>query len=160
MTSEPFTSQACGLRTRHDLQHMCISLLEPLTPFFSPGKARVKLGRVATYYDAVADEIEGFTRPLWGLASLLAGGGKYQGTEAYVEGIRHGTDPDHREFWGFPQNRDQRAVEMCPIAYALMVAPETFWDPLTDLEKQNVATWLYSINDKEVLQYPTMAAAC
>ena len=139
-----------NIRTREDFAQACLSLLDPLTPFFSPGKTRVKLGNTATRYDEAGAQLEGFSRPLWGLAALLAGGFDCPNTELFLDGIRNGTNPKHPEYWGLARDLDQRMVEMCPIGFALAVAPHHFWDPLSPEEKENVGAWLGYINDKEM----------
>ena len=139
-----------SVQTRDDFAQACISLLDPLLPFFSPGKTRVKLGNTATRYDEVGAQLEGFSRPLWGLGVLLAGGYDYNGSGWFLEGIRNGTNPKHQEFWGLARDLDQRMVEMCPIGFALAVAPDQLWKPLSQEEKDNVTAWLGFINDKEV----------
>ena len=150
MPTKTFTSLDSPFRTREECQQACISLLDPLKPFFSPGRTRVKLGSTATRYDETGAQIEGYARPLWGLAALLAGGANYDGTELFVEGLRNGTNPKHPEYWGLARDSDQRMVEMCPIGYTLAIAGNKFWEPLTQEEKDNVAAWLGSINDKEM----------
>lgn len=139
------------LETRDDVFHACVSLLEPLKPHFSPGRATVKLGNTAVHYDETGAQLEGFARPLWGLAPLLAGGYDFDGASMYLEGLRNGTDPDHQEFWGYTQNVDQRMVEMCPLAFALIVAPSHFWEPLSSVEKENVTKWFACVNHREVM---------
>jgi hypothetical protein len=98
MTSSFLTNP---LQTRDDVQRAAISLLEPLAAYTSPGGARIRLGYTATHYDEVAAQLEGFTRPLWGLSSLLAGGGEYAGHERWTRGFAAGTNPQSDEFWGF-----------------------------------------------------------
>uniref|UniRef100_A0A8H7KFC7 DUF2264 domain-containing protein n=1 Tax=Bionectria ochroleuca TaxID=29856 RepID=A0A8H7KFC7_BIOOC len=139
------------IKDKASVQELLRTVLDPLEPFFSPQKARVRCpGATAVRFDQTASEVEGFARPLWGLAFLLAGGGEYRGTEWWVEGLKTGTDPEHPEYWGYPRDNDQRMVEMCPLGYALAVAP-VFWDKLTDKEKSNVETWLgNSINEKNM----------
>ncbi|GJN75558.1 hypothetical protein PLICBS_009661 [Purpureocillium lilacinum] len=140
------------LSGRSSVQELLRTLLDPLTPFFSPRRARVRCpGATAVRFDAAASEVEGFARPLWGLASLLAGGGEYPaGTERWVAGLKAGTDPESPEFWGFPRDNDQRMVEMCPLGYTLAVAP-VFWESLSPKERSNVETWLgNSINEKNM----------
>lgn len=101
---------------RASVQELLRTLLDPLEPFFSPLKSRVRCpGATAVRFDQTASEIEGICRPLWGLACLLAGGGEYHGTEWWVQGIKAGTDPESPEFWGYPRDNDQRMVEMCPF---------------------------------------------
>ena len=48
------------------------------------------------------------------------------------------------------EDSDQRMVESCPIGYTLAIAGKDFWDPLSDKQKQNVATWIGSMNNKEM----------
>jgi hypothetical protein len=62
------------LRDRADLQRAVCALFAPLKPHFSSGAARVRLGFSGAHYDDNAAELEGFARPLWGLAPLAAGG--------------------------------------------------------------------------------------
>jgi hypothetical protein len=105
-----------NIKDRASVQKLLETVLDPLEPFFSPDKARVNCpGATAVRFDQTASEVEGFARPLWGLAFLLAGNGEYRGTEWWIQGIKSGTDPDHPEYWGYPRDNDQRMVEMCPI---------------------------------------------
>lgn len=104
------------IKDRASVQELLRTLLDPLEPFFSPQKARVKCpGATAVRFDQTASEVEGICRPLWGLAALLAGGGEYPGKEWWFEGIKSGTDPENPEYWGYPRDNDQRMVEMCPL---------------------------------------------
>lgn len=101
---------------RASVQELLRTLLDPLEPFFSPEKARVRCpGATAVRFDQAASDVEGIARPLWGLACLLAGGGEYHGTKWWVEGLKSGTDPESPEYWGYPRDNDQRMVEMCPL---------------------------------------------
>lgn len=138
------------LSDRASVQQLLVSLLDPLEPFFSPLKSRVRCpGATAVRFDQTASEVEGICRPLWGLACLLAGGGAYRGTQWWIDGIKAGTDPEGTEFWGFPRDNDQRMVEMCPLGFALAVAPG-LWGGLSERERGNVEGWLgNSINEKK-----------
>lgn len=105
-----------NISDRNSVQELLRTLLNPLEPFFSPEKARVRCpGATAVRFDQAAVDFEGIARPLWGLACLLAGGGEYHGTEWWVEGLKSGTDPESSEYWGYPRDNDQRMVEMCPL---------------------------------------------
>jgi hypothetical protein len=69
---------------RTSVQELLKTLLDPLEVHFSPLKARVRVpGGTAVRFDNTAAEIEGICRPLWALASLLAGGGTYKGTVCF-----------------------------------------------------------------------------
>lgn len=110
------------IKDRASVQELLATVLDPLEPFFSPGKARVNCpGATAVRFDQAASEVEGFARPLWGLAFLLAGNGKYRGTDWWIQGFKTGTDPDHPEYWGYPRDNDQRMVENCPLGWSLKV---------------------------------------
>lgn len=144
----PFHSNP--LQTREDVVTAVASLLEPLHGGASPQHALVKVGSTGTRFDEIAAQVEGYARPLWGLAPLLAGGSTYAGTEKFVQGLIAGTDPESEEFWGYMEDQDQRMVEACPIGYTLAIAHKDFWDPLTDKQKKNVEAWLGSMNDKDM----------
>jgi len=129
-------------KSRQDAQQAVIDLTNPLMSAFSPGKARVHLGSSEAHFDTAAAHLEGLARPLWGLAPLLAGGGSFDGIEAFVEGLANGADPDHPEYWGPVRDRDQRMVESAAIGYALALAPETFWDGMSDRGRSCLKDWL------------------
>ncbi|KAK5044773.1 hypothetical protein LTR84_010429 [Exophiala bonariae] len=145
-----FTDLNSPLETRAQVLEACKSLLTPLIPFFSSGRTRLRLGATATRYDETGAQLEGFTRPMWGLGALLASGDTFSGTELWLDGLRNGTNPEHPEFWGYAKDLDQRMVEMCPMGFALCVAPKQLWDPLTEKEKSNVQKWLGWINNREM----------
>ncbi|KAF2823513.1 hypothetical protein CC86DRAFT_299285 [Ophiobolus disseminans] len=144
----PFSTNP--LKTRDDVVNAVSSLLDPLVAGFSPQNALVKVGSTGTRFDETAAQVEGFARPLWGLAPLLAGGSKTGSTDKFVQGLINGTDPENEEFWGYMEDTDQRMVEACPIGFTLAIANKEFWNPLTDKQKKNVEAWLGSMNDKEM----------
>lgn len=142
--------QTNPLQTKNDLSNALHSILDPLASYTSPGGAQIHLGSTATHFDTVAASLEGFSRPLWGLASLLSGGGSYSRTSTWIRGFEHGTDPDGEEFWGYTKGKDQRMVEMAAIGFTLAVAKEGIWDELSEKGKENLTNWLSGINDKDM----------
>lgn len=133
---------------RNSVQDLLKTILDPLQSHFSPHCSRIKVpGGTAVRFDNTAAEIEGYARPLWGLASLLAGGGTYENTPRWIEGLKAGTDPESEEYWGQSEDSDQRMVEMCCIGFTLAVVP-AFWEALNEKERGNVETYLGGINDK------------
>lgn len=48
-------------------------VLDPLAAHTSPGGSRIVIGHTGTHFDEAAAQLEGFSRPLWALASLLSG---------------------------------------------------------------------------------------
>ncbi|OAP42575.1 hypothetical protein AU381_15445 [Sinorhizobium glycinis] len=145
MTYDPASANplaANPLETRSDMQHALLDLFDPLLPYFSEGNARVRLDAAAAHFDRAAADLEGFARPLWGLAPFTAGGGEFSHWRRYAEGIANGTDPNHPEFWGKVGSRDQRMVELAALAFALALVPEKLWDPLNGRARDNLVTYL------------------
>lgn len=139
------------LHTKQDFQKLLFDMLDPLKPYYTPGRAGLKLGVTSTNYDEKAILIEAFSRPLWGLVPFWAGGGENREfEEIYRQGLIHGTDPEHEEYWGGFHAFDQKFVEMAAMGYGLVLAPEKLWDPLTETEKDHLAAWLYGINEYEL----------
>ncbi|KIK68484.1 hypothetical protein GYMLUDRAFT_35910 [Collybiopsis luxurians FD-317 M1] len=150
--TSPFHQQARSnpLRSRTDVAAFLISMLDALQPHTSPNGARIHLGYTGTHFDDVAAQLEGFSRPIWGLASLIRGGSSYNGTSRWQSGLAAGTDFSGDEFWGNMRDKDQRMVECSAIGYALSVAGHKFWDPLSDKAKEDIGNWLGGMNDKEM----------
>jgi hypothetical protein len=139
------------LLTRGDVQAAVRQLCEPLRPHYSPGRALVRLGDTSTNYGDRRCGMEAFARPLWGLFPLVAGGGECDGfSELIRTGLANGTDPFHPEGWGDLADTDQYAVEMPPLALALALAPEVFWEPLDEAVRARVVAWLHQINGRRM----------
>lgn len=134
------------LKKRKDLQEAVIQICEPLKKFFSPGGAQLILGDTGTHYLEGIARMEAFSRPLWGLVPLWAGGGDSNLTDIYLKGLKNGTNPEHQEYWGAIGDKDQRMVETAVIGLALSLIPDKIWQPLTTKEKSNLAQWLNQIN--------------
>lgn len=139
------------LHSKKDFQDLMFRILDPLKPYYTKGRAGIDLGVTAVTYDERAIRMEAFSRPLWALVPYYAGGGTddwFAG--CYRKGLAAGTDPAGAEYWGDPGEFDQRYVEMAAMGYALIFAPETFWEPLAQKEKDHLAAYLYTINEHEV----------
>lgn len=134
------------LRTREDVAALLQQLLAPLGPYYSPGKARLMLGHSGAGYSTDIAGMEAFSRVLWGLVPLLAGGGDSVLWDTVLEGVASGTDPAHEEYWGEVTDYDQRLVEMAVFGYALALIPDRFWKPLGEEAQHNLYTWLNQIN--------------
>lgn len=134
------------LKSRKDLQEAVAQLCEPLKKFYSPGCAQLILGNTGTHYLEGVARMEAFSRPLWGLVPLWAGGGDYDLLDIYLTGLKNGTNPEHQEYWGAIGDADQRMVEMAVIGLALALIPDKIWQPLTTEAKSNLEKWLNQIN--------------
>ncbi|MQW89043.1 DUF2264 domain-containing protein [Sinorhizobium saheli] len=145
MTYDPASANPLkgnALETRADMQRALIDLFNPLLPYFSEGNARVRLDAAAAHFDRAAADLEGFARPLWGLAPFAAGGGQFAHWDRYAQGIANGTDPDHPEYWGAVNGRDQRMVELAALGFALALVPEKIWDPLSPAARDGLVAYL------------------
>ncbi|WNI14996.1 DUF2264 domain-containing protein [Actinacidiphila sp. ITFR-21] len=136
-----------GPVARDALQAYVRELTDPLVPYASPGGARIRLGVNTAHHDDTAADLEGYARPLWGLAPLAAGGGHFAHWDVWARGLAAGTDPGHPEFWGTPDGIDQRTVESAAFGFALCLAPEHLWDRLDGKERDRVGRWLAGFVD-------------
>ncbi|WP_028611558.1 DUF2264 domain-containing protein [Paenibacillus harenae] len=136
------------LETREDLalavQHLC----DPLVPYYSPNGAMLDIGSTASRTSERTAQMEAFARPLWGLAPLLGGGGTWAHWDIYMKGIRSGTDPENKEYWGDIHDCDQKMVELATIALTLILTPERIWEPLSPVERSNLASWIGQTNKR------------
>lgn len=133
--------------SRKSYEEALLTLCEPLRPYYSEGGTRVHLGGTTAHYGEQTAGIEGFSRPLWGLAPFYSQGGTYDLDKIYSEGFKNGTNPEHPEYWGTLYPCHQAFVEMASMALSLMIAPHMVWEPLTPQEKENMVNWLYQINE-------------
>jgi hypothetical protein len=144
--------------TRADAKKACISLLQSLQPYQSPGGARIRLPlQTGTHFDDIAAQLEGYARALWAIGALIHGGNLTNDEtknliQPYVYGLANGTDPDHPEYWGPVVVRDQRMVEMEIISYALLSAPDVMFHNQELQAQKNISSWLGTINGKD---FPT-----
>ena len=137
-----------SLRTRQELRRAAAEILKPLVPCMTPGKARIYVSQGSAHYAEDVAGMECWSRALWALVPMLAG--KCPEAEElwplWLEGMIHGTDPDHEEYWGEIRPFDQRMVEMAVIGCGLCFAPEHFWNPLNEEQRKHLYDWLNQIN--------------
>ncbi|KAK2608893.1 hypothetical protein QQS21_002606 [Conoideocrella luteorostrata] len=145
------------LQTKEDVTTATRALLQPLIPYFSAGRARIRLPIASgAHFDEVAADLEGYARPLWVVAALLADDRDNNNhetrstslVEPWIEGLRNGIDPLHADYWGPIGDWDQRMVEAEIISFALLTAPESFYEPLSGDDKTNLVSWLRGLNGK------------
>ncbi|MFT4173993.1 MAG: DUF2264 domain-containing protein, partial [Rhodocyclaceae bacterium] len=131
------------LATRDDVVKAIRDLYLPLTPYYSPGGARVRLDMAGATFDRSASDLEGFARPLWGLVPLQVGGGAdFVDWDLLRRGLANGTDPHSPEYWGAPRDRDQSLVELAAVGYALALIPDVLWAPQPPQAKAHIAAFL------------------
>ncbi|KAK9380780.1 uncharacterized protein V2V93DRAFT_237904 [Kockiozyma suomiensis] len=150
------------LRTRNDLLEGAIALLKPLLCKYSTGKAAILALETGAHFDQLAAQLEGFSRVMWAVAAIKAGFEERSASEQvkkvldefvhnFQEGVGSGSDPESPEYWGYPEDCDQRLVEMAALGYSIFMCPAVFWDPLPEKTKKTFSTWLYSINEVNIV---------
>ncbi|WP_418138173.1 DUF2264 domain-containing protein [Agrobacterium sp. El2ro-1b] len=136
------------LKSRVDVRRALDDSFAPLLPYFSPGGARVTLSGTAAHFDRAAADLEGFARPLWGIAPLALSGDSFEHWPLLAKGIANGTDPAHPDYWGDVRQKDQRLVELAALGFALRLAPQHLWEPLSDAQKENVSRYLLTARER------------
>ena len=140
------------MKTRADAEKAAVSLIKPLIPLLSEGKARLHLGETGAVYDSGIAEVEAFARPLWAIVPMLAG--KCESVkpiwECWKTGIINGTDPAHPEYWGKVESCDQRLVEMAVFGLGMSIAPDEFYFSLPEKTQDDLYNWLDCINHCEM----------
>ena len=135
------------LNSKEETKQALDGILSPLKPYYSAGCAELNLGETGAMYAQNIITMEAFARPLWGLVPLWAGKGENREFEAiYLKGLISGTDPASPEYWGELTDFDQRMVEMAVLGYGLMIAPEKIWEPLNQIQRENLSNWLNQMN--------------
>lgn len=136
------------LKSREDVQRCLVELLSPLKDHAVPGG--YQLGDTAAHYSPRIALMEGWSRPLWGIGPLIAGGGNYPDIEVVLSILREGIDPDSPGYWGDISGTDQRMVEMAAMGLCLIIARKTFWDSLNKKEQTQLYNWLSFIEREKV----------
>lgn len=139
-----------NFKTREDYSKALLTMADALKEYYSPGKARLNIGYTATHYGSSTIGLEGFSRILWGLVPLWAGGGESSLDEFICRGIMHGSDKKSEEYWGSYGDGEQAYVEMAVFGLALLLAPGKVWKPLALEDKKNFHEWLMQINQHRI----------
>ncbi|MDR2028922.1 MAG: DUF2264 domain-containing protein [Treponema sp.] len=136
------------LLSRGDVERSLVELLAPLEDHALPGG--YYLGSAAARYSPKIALMEGWSRTLWGIGPLIAGGGEYPGLDRVLAILKQGINPKDPGWWGIPLDKDQRLVEMAAIALSLIIARNRFWESLDKTEQEQLYTWLAAIEGREL----------
>jgi hypothetical protein len=145
-------------QTRTDYAKAAVALARPLAVYNSPLSARIKLpAATGAGFSGTAAQLEGFARPLWVIAHLSKPGNGQNDTaaafsEAWINGLKAGTDPESPEYWGELRDSDQKMVEMESIAYAILLRPDSFSFALDHVARRDLISWLTQINHRKMPQ--------
>ncbi|MCT4702214.1 DUF2264 domain-containing protein [Enterobacteriaceae bacterium H20N1] len=130
------------LRSRNDIRQLINELLNAVTPFFKKDASRVDLANFTAHYGQRVANMETFSRLLWGVTPLLAGGSEPEQFSFYIQAIKNGTNPQHADYWGEVDPYDQRIVEMAAYGLLLALAHETVLAHFNEQEKTHLWRWL------------------
>ncbi len=148
------------IRTREDVAGALLAMCRPLKDKFSNGHAFLYLGDTGAHYGDKTARMEGYGRVLWGIGPLLSQNTKdlpasmqqeiEEYYQIYKDGLIHGTDPAHEEYWGELQDYDQMMVEMAALVTAIVLNQDRLWNSFSDTVRTNLYRWLDQINDRKV----------
>lgn len=159
METKPFNENVATnpLRTKADCVEALVDILAPAMRLVESGGryGRFRMSDSGAVYSQDRTSIEGFCRLLWGLGPLFANRSNISRFPRWWQlscaGIVHGTTPDDPDFWGNPlDDYDQLFVEMGAITAFLFETRQDFWDHLSDVQQDNILTWLDQINAHEL----------
>ena len=113
---EPFDLPAHHnpLLTRDDVRLWADQLLAPLADHYLPGSTGLHLGNASAHYSSRTAAFEGWSRMLWGLAPLLAGGGSYPEIGRHLDGLRTALTPTTRVIGASRKARTSAASKWPP----------------------------------------------
>lgn len=134
---------------KSDLEKYMDDLFIPLENAFIRSHTRIHIANTSAGASDDVSGIEGFSRILWGLVAHDHRGPQDSLWIKMRQGIIHGTNPEHKDYFGKALDYDQRIVEMAAIGYAFVLKPECIYEPLSKLEKTNLYKWLDQINHVE-----------
>lgn len=148
------------IHTRTDVALLLLDWLRPLKEYYSQRVAGLVVGNNVSHCGERAAYMEGYARVLWGLGPLFASKNQTLSPAVLSEvaswkklvrcKLVNGTNPAHEEYWGEIGDYDQRMMEMAAIANAILLAPNTLWEPLTKGQRHAICRWLGQINHHEV----------
>ena len=138
------------LKSRADLQKLVNELLNAVSPFFKKDASRIDLANFTAHYGQQIANMETFSRLLWGVTPLLAGGQEPEQFSFYIQAIKNGTNPSHADYWGEVAPYDQRIVEMAAYGLLLAVAHQPLLAHFNEQEKDHLWQWLKQSETQDI----------
>lgn len=149
--NSPYTPAANPLSTRDDVCRAFLALERPLLAKWADDGTGPDLGPHRAWYGLREAQLETVSRYLYGLAPFTAGGGTSTGWMHVLDAIVQGTDPDRPTYWGDAADNNQRSVEMAALGYALRLAPEAIWTPLSPPQQDRFVRWMAGMVDRSLV---------
>ncbi|EPH2694824.1 DUF2264 domain-containing protein [Klebsiella aerogenes] len=138
------------LTSREEVLRLVNEMLNAVAPYFKNDASRIDLANFTAHYGQQVASMETFSRLLWGVTPLLAGGSEPQHFSFYLQAIKNGTNPQHADYWGEVAPYDQRIVEMAAYGLLLALAGETVLAHFTAAEKENLWRWLKQCETQDI----------
>ena len=147
--------------TREHIEEAFFVLMNGIVSSASEGGARQRIAGQRSHHGQLADELEGFSRSFIMASAWLHGSpsGKftYQGKTTdvagfYKRGILAGTDPNNPEYWGDIKDQSQHLCECAALGWSLCMSKAHIWDAFTEVEKKQVADYLYQCTKAKYYQ--------
>jgi hypothetical protein len=138
------------LHTKNDVVQSLLDILAPCEQALVNENSGIFINNEFAQHSPQCALLEGWSRLLWGIVPLRAGGYNWKGQEKHFEGLIAGTNPESDNYWGDVNCCDQRMVEMAPIVLGLLLTPEHYWTPLTNKQQDNLCSWLGMINKNDL----------
>ncbi|MGR7055834.1 DUF2264 domain-containing protein [Klebsiella aerogenes] len=138
------------LTSREEVLRLVNEMLNAVAPYFKNDASRINLANFTAHYGQQVASMETFSRLLWGVTPLLAGGSEPQHFSFYLQAIKNGTNPQHADYWGEVAPYDQRIVEMAAYGLLLALAGETVLAHFTAAEKENLWRWLKQCETQDI----------
>lgn len=150
MHPENISNVGAILSHRQQVSVLARTLLAAAEPWLDNASARLDLGNTCAHYGHDIGGIEAFSRLLWGMAPLLAGGETPARLADYVAVIKAGVDPAHPGYWGETGPFDQRVVEMAAFGLLLAIAPQPLLAHFSESERERLWRWLAQSAQAEI----------
>lgn len=135
-------------------------LVSGLIYYRGSDQSRIYYPGASSIHGAAVDAMEGFCRILPMISAWVCSGrpsvihdvvGRpIDLLEVVRTGLRAGTNPASKGYWGQIRDRDQRIVEAADIALAVWLLRHRMWPGLSLAERERIARWLLSVNGKSI----------
>lgn len=138
------------LQTRQQVKTLLSDMLSAVTPYTEEGMSGINLGHSTTHYGKQIAKMEALSRMLWGIFPLLVNGDECDNLAFYLTAIRHGTNPQHPQYWGDIHDFDQRCVEMAALGVGFALLDKRLLAYFSDAEQRNLMAWLNQGKDATI----------
>lgn len=108
-------------------------------------------GNTGSAYGKDIRALEDFSRPLWGIFSIIASKDNPINIQKYIDGIKQGIDPNSPLYFKKVITKTRQiAVEMAVYGFGLSYCGDELLKYLSTRETQQLVDWLNSINEIEI----------